>query len=232
MSDSLKITVAQRWKILQLWTQVCKDRRQAAGGEGWKSSDRALRLKTIGGILGRELTTLDQVGRVDECTKVMHSLNAMLGTSVQSGREAEDQTINKARTYRNVIRRRILPCLALYVDDANAFMQTVMEEKNRWWQVDRPAVGMTLDDLDAKPIVRTLNGEVKESASTLEQLLMTLNARLHAKRKAARHTIHEMNQLAGLKCKPGCAMCRPMVTIQGANPAGVMVPAEVDENPF
>jgi hypothetical protein len=39
------ISTAQRWKILQLWSRVCKER-------GWKSSDRALRLATIGNILG------------------------------------------------------------------------------------------------------------------------------------------------------------------------------------
>ncbi len=188
----MKINKAQRWKILKLWTSVCKDR-------GWKSSDRELRLRTIGGLIGRELTTLDDVERVAECTKVMAELEAMLGVSVEAGKEATDPSLNQARNLRHVIRYEVLPCLALYPgsEDPIGFMRAIMADKNRWWKVDRPAVEMTLEDLDA---------------AKLKQLLMTLNARLHVKRRAALHSIHDMKIAAGVKCD--CATyCRARVQL-------------------
>jgi len=204
----MKITEAQRWKVLKLWSQVCKDR-------GWKPSDRNLRLTSIGKIINRELRTLDDLGRMDECTKVLKELEAMLGVNVDAGLEANDLTINKARTYRNVITSQILPCLALYEPDPPAYMRSVMEDKNRWWKIDRPQCGLTLDDLSAGP---------------LKQLLMTLNARLHSKRKAARQTIHEMKIAAGVDC--GCAECQKFVRfVRPSKP--VLEPVAVDETqPF
>lgn len=187
----MKITKAQRWKILELWGKVCQDR-------GWKVSDRALRLATIGGILQRQLTTLDDVGRLDECTKVMAELGCMIGDDLRAGLEATDPTRNHKRNWRWLIPNEVLPCLALYplekpmgLDGARQFFKTVMESKTRYRKADRPESDPTLNDFDER---------------TVEQIFWTLSARLNDKRKAAGHSGHAMCVLAGVRCK--CASCR------------------------
>ena len=54
------ITPAQRILIIKLWNQVCKDR-------SWKSSDRDIRLAKFTEILGREISSMDEIGKMDEC---------------------------------------------------------------------------------------------------------------------------------------------------------------------
>jgi len=200
----MKITKAQRWKILELWTKVCKDR-------GWKTSDRGLRLATIGGFLGRELTTLDDVDRLAECTKVFAELEALLGVSLRAGLEAADPGRNRKRNFKWLIANEVLPALAIYPLEAPmgdvgafAFLQRVMEGKSRYRQTDRPEREARLEDFND---------------ATVEQIYWTLWARLNAKRKAAGHSGHDMCVLAGIKCK--CAACR---RAQNPTPAGPVLP--------
>lgn len=182
------ISQAQRWKILQLWGKVCKDR-------GWKVSDRSLRLATIGEILGRQIATLDEVERLAECTKVMAELEAMLGVSLRAGQEATDPGRNRKRNWRWLITHEVLPCLALYVENGRAgaedFLLTVMVGKSRWRKTDRPESNPALADFDER---------------TCEQIFWTVSARLNDKRKAAGHTGHQMCIAAGVRCK--CAACK------------------------
>lgn len=220
----MTITKLQRIKILELWAKVCKDR-------DWKVGDRALRLATIGKILGRELKTLDDVGRTEECTKVFAELQVMLGVSVRAGLEAGDPSLNKARNYRHVIMNELTPCLAIYVEDVPAYLTAIMADKNRWWKVDRPAADITLEDLDARPIFRRVKGELKEFPSTLEQLMMTLSARLNVLRNKAGHTIHEMKTQAGVPC--GCKHCTLVAMragISAAELAQLVPPLHTDES--
>lgn len=203
----MNITKAQRIKILELWAKVCK-------AHEWKVSDRGLRLATIGKILGREIQSLDDVGRTAECTKVFAELQVMLGVSLRAGLEANDPTLNKARNYRHVIMNELTPCLGVYVADVTGYITAIMEDKNRWWKIDRPAVEITLEDLDAKPIFRRVKGgELKEFPSTLEQLMMTLAARINTLRNKAGDDIHTMKTKAGVFC--GCAQCDQARVRQG-----------------
>jgi hypothetical protein len=196
----MTITASQRITISRLWNQVCKDR-------GWKSGDRGLRLSTLSEIAGRTLDSMDDIERVAECTKVMNGLKVMLGVSVKAGLEVGDPTLNEARVIRNQILTELVPCLELYIADVAGYMADIMEDKNRWWKIDRPARGMTLMDLDAKPIFRRdrKSGEPKEFPSQLKQMQYTLAARLNAKRKEAGETIHVMKMRAGVPCS--CALC-------------------------
>jgi hypothetical protein len=187
----MTITTAQRWKILQLWSKVCKDR-------GWKSSDRALRLATIGKILGRKLQSTDDVERLAECTKVMAELEAMLGTSLRAGQEATDPGRNRKRNWRWLITHEVLPCLEIYPlaapmgrAGAEAYLLEVLVGKSRWRKTDRPASDPTLADFEER---------------SLEQIFWTLSARLNSKRKEAGHTGHQMCLAAKIRCK--CAACR------------------------
>lgn len=196
----MTISLSQRTSIMKLWSSVCKDR-------GWKSSDRALRLATFGEIIGRTITSADEIGRIDECTKLMKSLKAMLGVDLQAARESDDLTINRARTIRHFIVAELVPCLELYVADFPAYLTKIMEDKNRWWKIDRPARDITIMDLDAKPTWRKdkSTGQLTESHSTLEQLKFTLAARLNTLRKAAGDSIHDMKIRASVPCS--CARC-------------------------
>jgi hypothetical protein len=178
------ITPAQRVAILQLWAQVCKDR-------GWKPSDRNLRLTEIGRLLGRELTSLDEVERLAECTKVMAELKALLGVSLRAGLEATDPSRNRKRNWRWLIAHEALPCLGLYEANPQGYLMTVMLGKSRWRKTDRPESDPALTDFDER---------------TVEQIFWTLNARVQAKRKAAGQSGHEMCLAAGVRCK--CAACK------------------------
>jgi len=197
----MTVTAAQVKTIQILWTRVCKDR-------GWKSSDKPFRLTQFSEIVGRPLTSTTEVGRIDECTKLMKTLKAMLGVDVKAARESDDLTINQARVLRNQILTELVPCLELYIGDVAGYMAAIMEDKNRWWKIDRPTRGMTLMDLDAKPTFRMdrRTGQTVEMPSQLSQMQFTLAARLNTLRKEAGDTVHDMRTKARLNCT--CAVCR------------------------
>lgn len=206
------ISVAQRWKILQLWSKVCKDR-------GWKSSDRTLRLAKIGEIIGRVISTLDEVERLAECTKVMAELEAMLGLSLRAGQEAVDPSRNRQRNWRWLITHELIPCLAIYPVEspiewggAKAYLLTVMEGKSRWRKTDRPESPPALEDFDER---------------TCQQIFWTVSARLNQKRKAAGHSGHDMCLAAGVRCK--CAACKRSLETQEIVPPIPALPVGLDE---
>lgn len=222
----MTITSSQRTSIMIAWSAVCKDR-------GWKSSDRALRMATFAKIVGRSLKSTNDVERIHECTKLMKELKAMLGVDIKAAREADDLSINAARVLRNQILTQLVPCLELYVADVVSYMAEIMEDKNRWWKIERPARGMTLMDLDATPIhyVDRKTGEHRVT-SQLEQMRDTLAARLNTKRNAAGHTIHEMKVAAMVFC--ACAKCsqdrwNAMSSQAQADALGAPVTVGVDE---
>jgi hypothetical protein len=196
----MKITASQRITIMKLYQQVCKER-------GWKAGDRDFRLAKFSELIGRQLASSDDIGRIDECTKLMNELKSLLGVSVQAGLEADDLTINQGRVLRHQILTELIPCLELYIHDVPAYLTSIMEDKNRWWKIDRPIRDITLMDLDTKPIIRRdrKTGELVEFPSPLKQMLFTLSARLNVKRNEAGDTIHEMKIRAGIPC--ACSKC-------------------------
>ncbi len=128
-------------------------------------------------------------------------------------------------------------CLGVYVPDVAGYVATVIADK-----FGVPAGGaLTLDDLSDQPRVwRGANGKLVEGPSQVKQLIMTLAARVQAKRKAAKDSIHDMRQKAGVACY--CRICCPpgqvrLVIERGdadesgaAEPVGVG--AEEAEGPF
>lgn len=221
----MNVTPAQIQSIQRLWRTVCKDR-------GWKASDRDFRLAKFSELLGRPVDSLTGVERIKECTKLFNELKAMLGVSLQAAREADDTTINDARVLRNQILTELIPCLELYVTDVRAYLTAIMEDKNRWWKIDRPACDITMMYLDAKPIFHRdrRTGEQREFPSQLQQLQFTISARLHAKRKDAGHTIHDMKVAAHVPCH--CSLCRKMETEKTIAPISLPVAAKKVESPF
>lgn len=159
-------------------------------------------------LAGCGFDSLTKVDRVNGFTKVLSELLVLQGTSLQAGLEADDQTINKARVLRHQIASEIIPCLELYIEDVPGYLRSIMEDKNRWWKIDRPACDITILDLDAKPIWKRdkKTGKMRPWPSQLEQLQYTLAARLNDKRNEAGHTIHDMKIRAGVPC--GCSKCQ------------------------
>jgi len=198
----MTITESQRITIMQLWGRVCKDRK-------WQTSDKTFRLAKFSELLGRKLESTNGVERIKECTKLMNELKCLLGISIQAGKEATDPSLNAARVLRNQILTEIIPCLELYRGEKlTADLAGIMEDKNRWWKLDRPVRGMTLMDLDARPIFRTdrATGEKKFCGSQLSQMQWTLARWMNDLRNEAGDTIHQMKMKAGVPCT--CAECQ------------------------
>ena len=216
-----------------MWAKACRKQnwtRQA----GMSAADIDEKRKELLARCGFKSLTL--VDRLDGFTKVKNELLILISdnTDLKAAEETENPLLNQSRVFRHKIMNELTPCLALYVEDVPAYITSIMEDKNRWWKIDRPACEITLEDLDAKPIIRRVKNktsgqwEPKEFPSTLEQLMMTINARVHEKRRAARHTIHDMKIAAGVECD--CApCCRARVTVSG--PIVPPLPAGTDSQP-
>lgn len=119
-------------------------------------------------------------------------------------------------------------CLALYHPDPAGYVATVI--------AGRPGVpadgSLTLEDLSDTPTVRTRRDGVPYAGpSELEQVLMTLWARVQPMRRKAGHTLHQMRIAAGVPCD--CAkICRgaTAVVING-DVLDAAEPAKVAEVP-
>jgi hypothetical protein len=172
-------------------------------------------------------SSLTKVDRTKGFDRVLAELGA-LRDDLPRTRETTDPCLGEARRLRHVIRAELLPCLALYEPDPDRYLQSVIADKFRWFKTDRPTRQPTLDDLAATPNLRPRGNTLKEFPSQLEQVLMTINARLHAKRKAAGDTVHDMLTKAGLPCT--CSLCSvpPMIL---PHPAASPEPAHA-EDPF
>jgi hypothetical protein len=230
----MKLSPDQLGKFWQLWPQACRANnwtREAGLSAAEIDSKRKEFLARCGFA---SLTTVD---RTDGFTKVKNELLVLIGVSLKAGQEATDPTLNQARVLKHKILNELMPCLALYEDDVQGYLTSVMEDKNRWWKIDRPACDITLEDLDAKPIFRFKNGERQEFASTLEQLMMTINSRVNSKRKAAGQTIHEMKMAAGVdcECKACCLKAHPAPIPAGHDEAETtadLLNETHDQNPY
>lgn len=183
-----------------LWYGACEV-------QGWNPDDRDFRLAKLSEIVGRKLESTSDIERVNEFTKVKNELLILQRVHLQAALEGSDTTENRARVLRHQIVTELIPCLELYVEDVRGYITAIMEDKNRWWKIDRPARDITIMDLDAKPIFRTDKGtgQPRQWPSQLEQLQFTLAARLNEKRKAAGDSIHDMKLKAHLPC--ACAKC-------------------------
>lgn len=203
-----------------MWAKACRKQnwtREAGLAAGEIDAKRKELIARCG------FASLTKVDRMDGFTKVKNELLILISdnTNLKAAEEAENPELNQARVFKHRILNELLPCLALYEEDVPGYLTSVMEDKNRWWKIDRPASEITLEDLDAKPIFRFKNGVRQEFPSTLKQLLMTLNARVNTKRKAAGHSGHAMKMLAKVFCD--CAKCekaRLMAAVIPPLPAG------------
>jgi hypothetical protein len=216
------MTLPQRNKLMiELWPAACR-------AQGWKASDRNFRLFIlsvavsfeIGTLqqffqvmstpvdkLPRLLTTADEIDQGEEFTKVKAVLS-LLSDSVAGARDAGDPALNLARQKRNVI-LSLMQCLSIYplekpmgVDGAEAYVTEIISGKFKR--------AMAIEELSYKPVRFTDRGtgEPRQIPSQLDQLLYTLSARVSKYRQAAKHSEHQMRQIAGVRCRKTCQECR------------------------
>ncbi len=103
----------------------------------------------------------------------------------------------------------IMRCLALYHPDPAGYVATLLADRQ-----GVPVDGsLTLEDVSDAPTVRTRRDGVPYAGpSELEQVLMTLWARVQPMRRKAGHTLHQMRTAAGVPCD--CAkICRKRLPV-------------------
>jgi hypothetical protein len=222
------MTTKQRNSLMiELWPA-------AARAQGWKVSDRELRLRVLTIALHGNIKTLqdfqlaferfqtsgdepiasaNDIGHGETFTTVKAVLK-MLADDVAGTKEVGDPEINKARQKRHVI-LELIQCLSIYpverpmgIDGAEAYAMAVIKGKFRR--------ELSLEELTIRPF----RHEGRVIPSQLDQLLWTLDRRLSDQppaksrrepgfRIAAGHTDHQMRQLARVRCKPTCKECFP-----------------------
>lgn len=197
----MKLSKPQIDTFWSMWARVCR-------AAGW--TDKAQCERERKAFLARcGFSSLTLVDKIDGFTKVKNELQILLTPDLQAAREADDQGINRARNLRFVIRHELLPCLALYEPAPGGYLITVLAGQGRWRTTDRPEVDPALEDF----------GE-----AVLKRVMMTLNARIQEKRRAAGHSLHEMKTAAGVKCD--CKVCRRFIAEEVAAGTGEVAMVE------
>lgn len=192
------LTKPQRDLFWSLWAQACRYQGWTRE-KGLNASEIDQKRKALLRQCG--FSSLTEVDRKAGFGLVKGELQALCD-SVQGAVEAGNPILDDARRKKNLILTELLPCLRLYRDDPIAYVEEILREKFSLTYLQ--PIG--LDDLDPRPRVVTTSSGLDERASQLDQALMTITARLHALRKAAGNSIHDMRLRAHLACS--CARCR------------------------
>ncbi|KAF0176478.1 MAG: hypothetical protein FD161_3017 [Limisphaerales bacterium] len=217
--------------MAELWPAACDY-------QGWASEDRELRMEVLSAAVQRPLASASEISTTADFDQVRQHLEALAGKLTQHD--------GRAARYREKFRRQ-LRCLALYVEDATGYAKAVIRDKFHRAGCDPEGFAgadarRLAEWLSAAPTVRFDRREQRmvEGPSQLEQLVMTLDERLHnaatGLRVKAGHTLHDMLTAAGLQCP--CKDCsRRFVKLPAAavepEPEGELVPAGAEEEePF
>jgi hypothetical protein len=206
-----RITDGQYYTFWRLWKAGCEGQGWTAAA-GWsKEMTEAKRHELLERCGFASLTEVDKREGFD---RVKNAL-LLLQDNVAAG--AESVQDGQARRIRAVIEGQLLPCLALYVEEPQAYFLEIIRDKTRWLHDGQgPVRDIRLEDLSNRPVVRVVNGEPQESDSELEQALSTLSRAVDVFRRKAGHSGHDMRTAAGLPC--ACAACRNQsgVVVEGA----------------
>lgn len=202
----MNLSPAQVQRFWREWPKACKSMTWTKESGMTSAQIDAKRKEFLAGCGFKSLTEVD---RVAGFTRVLNELLVLQGNSVKAAQETIDPSLNEARVLRNQILTEIIPCLELYRGEQfPTDLAKIMEDKNRWWKLDRPERGMTLMDLDARPIFRLdrATGKQKFCGSQLSQIQWTLSRWLNDLRNASGDTCHAMKTKANVPCD--CAVCR------------------------
>lgn len=222
MTPQQRIALQSNW-----WPAACR-------AQGWKASDRALRLRVcswavslsnptqlelleainsdrvpIGQLLScSDLDNKSDVDRVKACL-------GMLADNTQATGEVGRPEIGRARRLRDIIRDQI-KCIGVYQPRPRAYVAEIINDKfNR----GRRMSALTIHDLTDDAIILR---DGREIPSQLDQLVMTLGGCLNGSGKgrarlgfrvAAGHTLHEMKTMAEVRCD--CRFCGGTVKAYG-----------------
>lgn len=211
------MTNNQRIKLQGVWWPA------ACRAQGWRASDRALRLRVCAWAVSlvnptqlellraiesdqvpkrilESTSDLDNTGDIDRVKKCL----AMLTDDVAQTMEVGKSELGDARRKRDLIRDRV-KCLGLFVAQPRRFVASLIEDM---FNHGRP--GVTIRDLRDEPVIRRGGFE---GPSELKRLLMRLSQVVNDKRREALQpgtnlpmTIHEMNVKAGARCY--CRQCQ------------------------
>lgn len=194
--------------------------------------------------LPRQLDSANQLNNREDIDAVKRVL-LMLADNVAAAREVDAPEEGAARRGRFVI-TELTQCLAIYPvenpmgpEGAEAYVAKLVNDMfNKGSRVEKK----TLDDLSEAPKFYRKKGssELKEGPSQLSRLIMRLSGVLNANpqgdgkkgfRVAARHTQHQMRQLAGVQCLCSCRVCHPRKQVTVSTSDNVELPESV-EHPF
>lgn len=182
-----------------LWPDACE-------AQQWNVKDRALQMQVLSSIVGRTIESSNELEKIKEFGLVKRRLLELAGNLDGPLDNAPE---DEARRLRHHIRTELLPCIALYVPDAEKYLREII---NDGIHHGRRVEQRGLDELTARPRVRfdARLGDFRESPGELQQVIMTLNGRLNSAhppglRNRAGDSLHDMRIKAGVGC--GCKVC-------------------------
>jgi len=213
MTPRQRITLQADW-----WPAACR-------AQGWKVSDRDLRLRVCAWAVNlqnpTQLELLEAINSDRTPPRQLESTNdldngadvdrvkaclGMLADKMKETGEVGRPEIGRARRLRDVIRDQI-KCLGVYIPKPRAFVAEIINDKfNRAGRLKT----LTVRDLTDDPIILR---DGREIPSQLDQLVYTLGACLNGSGKLrggkrarlglrveAGDTLHEMKMKAGVRC--------------------------------
>lgn len=173
--------------------------REWAKAVAWQKWDRIQAETERKAMLTRcgfsSLTHVDRMGGFDRLLAHVRFLQ----DNLKGAREMDHPEDGDRRRLLWVIREELLPGLALYVEDPEAYMLGIIRDKFPW-RLAVPAEGeepkaypAILDELEARPQLRQRGTVVESVPSELDQLRMTLTQRLSdLKRKGKKVVVREV----------------------------------------
>ena len=176
----------------EYWPQVCEVK-------GWRSDDREQRLEFISVAIGRMVSTTSEVDHLKDYDKLKAECLALLDPTNLSAQ------LRQLRQEQNRLVRKIQ---VIQVSLLAAMEEGNFEERNE--AAERFVLAIMRDKFRTEDIFaisykagpRGPYGMVK---SDLETLRDTLAARINERRRQKGLTIHELNELAGVRCD--CKRC-------------------------
>lgn len=188
-----------------LWARACR-------AQGWNEDDRDLRLNVLSEALRRPIAGSGEINAHEDFDAVKAHLT-MLAHSLKGALESNDPNLGRARRLRNKI-IDLVRCLNLYADGEAIAREIIKDGTHRAGMEAQPyhdlPLPRILESLTASPEYRRdrRTGQMRTHRSQLDQIVMTLSARLNGKhgyRAQAGDTLHDMNVAAGLQCN--CKEC-------------------------
>jgi hypothetical protein len=160
------MTPKQRIHLMRdLWPAAC-------AAQGWAPNNRALRLTALSHALGRAVTSANEIATNDDFDRVKRYLR-MAADDVGAAMERESD--GRARRVRERVRAAVRELEAVLGDAGRAAQYVAEIIAAKFNHAHAPAIStLTVEDLTAEPIYDA----GREHPSQLDQLLMTLTARL------------------------------------------------------